>query len=350
MSLTNLDIRVAVDMNSLKIGGLDNGSLLEDAVTFEQLDGAVTDITNLETLSGVAGAVNLGTFTGTTITDNSNIKTALQELETAVENAGTSYSAGNGLTLAATTFKLGGTISEDTTLDFASTYRFTIANAKVTTIASEDITITSTNEEVVINSDAVTINGDGAILLPAGDIVGRPTGVNAKFRYNTMYGRPEWYGGGAWKQCADTTQIFDIGTMSSLYSNTLNDNHQIYVNDFGTNKRLTIEEHRQYLYRKVTIYPLAGNVTLSSSNIDNFAGTFISCTGTGTATITLNSTIPTGTQYVIANNRTGTVTVTASTGTIRSLDSNTKITAGGGVATITCVASNTFHLAGTLEA
>lgn len=49
----------------------------------------ILSVDDLITLSGVAeGAVNLGTFTGTTITDNVVIKTALQELETAVEAAG----------------------------------------------------------------------------------------------------------------------------------------------------------------------------------------------------------------------------------------------------------------------
>lgn len=44
-------------------------------------------VDDLKTLTGVAGgSVNLGTFTGTTISDNVTIKTALQELETAVES------------------------------------------------------------------------------------------------------------------------------------------------------------------------------------------------------------------------------------------------------------------------
>ena len=49
--------------------------------------GRTNDINNeLVTLTGVAlNASDLGTFSGTTITDNTNIKTALQELETAVE-------------------------------------------------------------------------------------------------------------------------------------------------------------------------------------------------------------------------------------------------------------------------
>ena len=45
-----------------------------------------THIDNVATLSGVAkDSANLGTFTGSTITDSSTIKAALQLLETAVE-------------------------------------------------------------------------------------------------------------------------------------------------------------------------------------------------------------------------------------------------------------------------
>ena len=45
-----------------------------------------THVDNLVTLSGVAkDAVNFGTFTGSTITDNVVLKVALQELETEVE-------------------------------------------------------------------------------------------------------------------------------------------------------------------------------------------------------------------------------------------------------------------------
>lgn len=49
-----------------------------------------TRVVNLNTLSGVAAnAIHLGTFTGSIIPDNSDIKEALQELETAVGGLGT---------------------------------------------------------------------------------------------------------------------------------------------------------------------------------------------------------------------------------------------------------------------
>ena len=66
--------------------------LLETAVETKAASSVVTEIDgnvdNLIDLSGVAeNATGLGTFTGSTISDASNIKDALQDLETAVEGA-----------------------------------------------------------------------------------------------------------------------------------------------------------------------------------------------------------------------------------------------------------------------
>lgn len=74
---------------------------------------ATLSVDDLITLSGVAdGAANLGTFTGSTITDNRTIKQALQELETAVEAAGGTSAAGDNLnsgTVTARVLRNGGT-------------------------------------------------------------------------------------------------------------------------------------------------------------------------------------------------------------------------------------------------
>ena len=57
------------------------------------IDANETHIDNVATLSGVAkDSANLGTFTGSTIADSQTIKQALQALETAVENAGSATS------------------------------------------------------------------------------------------------------------------------------------------------------------------------------------------------------------------------------------------------------------------
>ena len=61
---------------------------VEAAGSASSLNAATTDISDLQTLTGIAdGSSDLGTFSGSTISDTTDIKTALQELETAVEAA-----------------------------------------------------------------------------------------------------------------------------------------------------------------------------------------------------------------------------------------------------------------------
>jgi len=68
------------------------GTVSNAQQSINDLLGGVTD---LETLSGSPGAVNHGTFTGSTIADNSTTKEALQDLETSVE---TKFSATTSVT------------------------------------------------------------------------------------------------------------------------------------------------------------------------------------------------------------------------------------------------------------
>ena len=59
---------------------------VESAGSASSLSAATADITNLQTLTGIAdGNSDLGTFSGSTIADNDSIKDALQALETALE-------------------------------------------------------------------------------------------------------------------------------------------------------------------------------------------------------------------------------------------------------------------------
>ena len=67
-----------------------------------QIDAAVSDVADLRSLSGTAdGDTDLGDFSGVTISANRNIKQALQELETSVETKG------SGASLAALTTAVG---------------------------------------------------------------------------------------------------------------------------------------------------------------------------------------------------------------------------------------------------
>ena len=61
---------------------------VEAAGSATSLSAATTDISDLQTLTGIAdGSSDLGTFSGSTIADSADIKAALQALETAVEAA-----------------------------------------------------------------------------------------------------------------------------------------------------------------------------------------------------------------------------------------------------------------------
>ena len=73
--------------------------LTSDATQTTNIATQTTRVDNLVTLSGVANnATNLGTFTGTTIADNQTVKSALQSLETAVESAGVFQTVSNIVT------------------------------------------------------------------------------------------------------------------------------------------------------------------------------------------------------------------------------------------------------------
>jgi hypothetical protein len=62
-----------------------------------QIDAVTNDVANLVTLSGVAvDSADLGAFTGATITDGKNVKEALQELETALEEGSGQVTADSG--------------------------------------------------------------------------------------------------------------------------------------------------------------------------------------------------------------------------------------------------------------
>lgn len=98
---TGTDLNSTADSSSVSITsstGLDTSIPAATTTVAGVMSGTdKTNLNNIVTLTGVSAAANLGTFTGTTIADNSTIKVALQALETAVEGAtlGGIYS-GNG--------------------------------------------------------------------------------------------------------------------------------------------------------------------------------------------------------------------------------------------------------------
>ena len=101
-------------------------------------DGQALD--NLITLTGVAtDATDLGTFTGDTISDNVDIKTALQELETGIAGVAATFAidgdTGSGIVTTGTTFHIEGTPFEIETSALNNT--LTIGLPGIVTVTTE---------------------------------------------------------------------------------------------------------------------------------------------------------------------------------------------------------------------
>lgn len=89
-STTGLTVKAGLDAALIADGSVSNAEFQAlDGVTGDiqpQIDDVVSDVADLVTLSGVvAGSTDLGTFTGTIISDGETVKGALQDLETFIE-------------------------------------------------------------------------------------------------------------------------------------------------------------------------------------------------------------------------------------------------------------------------
>ena len=126
-----------------------------------------THIDNLATLSGVAkDATGLGTFTGSTISDDSDIKTALQDLETAAEGA----AAGSAVADRTKTEKNGanatryvtfvGDNNESATAETVYTDAGITYNASTNTLTVGNLTVSGTTTTV----DTVTMQAANAVV------------------------------------------------------------------------------------------------------------------------------------------------------------------------------------------
>ena len=88
---------VDLDFSSAsKILNLPAASASGEAVRYDEFSELDGDVSSLISLSGVAeNASHFGTFSGSTISDNSNLKDALQELELAAESNQLEVAAGS---------------------------------------------------------------------------------------------------------------------------------------------------------------------------------------------------------------------------------------------------------------
>ena len=126
----------------------------------EEVDQNVND---LITLSGVAeNAINLGTFTGTTIADNSTVKGALQSIETSLETklaaTGGTFTSGSIVT------PVRSDVKQDT-LSNLVTYALTASNGQIVYATDEK------SMYQVVDTELVGIGGAGIVKLTAGETI-----------------------------------------------------------------------------------------------------------------------------------------------------------------------------------
>jgi hypothetical protein len=166
-----LDGRIIDDSTNLanRSAWLDGRIIADSTRLDDSLAVHRTEINAIQTLTGVAAEItDLGTFTGTTISDNTTIKNALQELETKVDGYVTptlDFAYSNGNTITATDAKGAVIINLSETSDFviqdAGVASFTVAdNGQVTAAGNVDANagLDVTGGVINLNNDA-TANG-----------------------------------------------------------------------------------------------------------------------------------------------------------------------------------------------
>ena len=147
---------------------------VEAAGSATSLAAATTDISDLQTLTGIAdGNSDLGTFSGSTIADNDSIKDALQALETALEASDSLADLGVTATAAELNLLDGvtATTAELNYVDGVTSNVQTQLNAKVATGANVNTLVGATSAGTVPTSSGadnylflVVDKGDGSIV------------------------------------------------------------------------------------------------------------------------------------------------------------------------------------------
>ncbi len=168
----SVDFTADQSMNGFNLTDLAAPVNLNDAARKAYVDDSIspvaTDVADLVTLSGVAAnSTTLGTFTGTTIPDSSDIKEALQALETEVELKldASEKGAANGVATLDSGGKVPVTQLPNSVMEYLGTWA---ASTNTPTLANG----VGNAGDVYIASDAGTVNfGAGSITFAAGDWV-----------------------------------------------------------------------------------------------------------------------------------------------------------------------------------
>lgn len=140
--------------------GTFTGTIISDNGTVKAgIQELETDVVAIQTATGIAPeATDFGTFTGTTITDNVTLKVALQELETAVEASGTSALADGSIYVGN---------ASNVASPVALSGDVTITNAGVATVVAASDTVAG-KVELATPAEVVTGTSTTLAVTPAG--------------------------------------------------------------------------------------------------------------------------------------------------------------------------------------
>lgn len=153
------------------------------------LNTSLSNSNALVTLSGVtAGSTSLGTFSGTIIPDNQTVKQALQVLETYLGMGNTVSNGLSGTGALASPLKLGGTLSENTTIEGADN-NFNVLNAGTVQLESDSSSRSHRTELVLSGNNTLgaylrhvnksNVNQSAQLLIDHDDLMGLSYQVEA---------------------------------------------------------------------------------------------------------------------------------------------------------------------------
>ena len=230
LSTSELNILDGVTASTSELNILDGVTATTAELNYS--DGVTSNIQtqfdNIVTLTGVsAGSTTLGTFTGTTISDNKDVKTALQELETAVDNVvgGNSGSA---------------TILTQSTSTNSSHF-LTFVTDNNASATQESI---RTDDALSYNpsTNILTVGGSGHIVSNVvGDIIGDVTGT---------------------ADMADNVSVTNISTTNTAFTLVMSDGSNTSTGRaLGMDSSLTYNPNTNVLTAETVNGNLTGNVT-----------------------------------------------------------------------------------------
>ena len=139
------------------------------------------------------------------------------------------------------------------------------------TLSGRQFNVNETQIFSAINpvNDILTINGDGALVLPKGNSAGRPTAIAGMVRFNSQDGQFEGYDGIAWSGLGGVIDV-DQDTKITAETSPGADNDELNFFTGGT-LSAKIDSDTAYFYGNVDVsgnVNIGGNITIGDATTD----------------------------------------------------------------------------------